>query len=100
MSIPLPFSNDDSKVPDTPAEVEADSPCSNQDESLAGIPRAGLPKMTRGRVTSETPTAEFHLQTSGGVTSMPLPRLLADAQRRTHQQGAVSVLETPLDQPS
>ena len=56
--------------------------------------------MTRGGVTIEMPETELHLQTSGGVTNVPVPRLLINAQRRGHQQGAMSTPEAPLDQPS
>ena len=73
MSIPLPSSNDESKALDTPAEVEADSPCSNLDESPTNRARARLTPMTRGRVTNRMPAAKLHLQISHRVTNVPNP---------------------------
>ena len=87
MSIPLPSSEDETEASNTPAEVKADSPHSNQDESLTSRPRARLTSMTRGGVTIEMPETKLHPQTSGGVTNAPVPRLLTNAPRRSHKQG-------------
>ena len=72
MSIPLPSSNDESEAC-IPAEVVADSPCSNQDESPTSRARAGLTPMTRGKVTNRIPAAKLYLWSSGGVTNVPNP---------------------------
>ena len=98
VSIPLTSSGDESEASDTPAEVEVDSPCSNQDESPTSRAKAGLTPMTRGRVTNKMSAAKLHLQTSSGITNVPDLRLPIDDQRRRHQQSAAKVPEVPLDQ--
>ena len=70
VSIPLPSSDHEAEASDTPAEVKADSPHSNQDESPTSRPRARLTPMTRGGVNNEIPDTELHPQTSGGVTNV------------------------------
>ena len=91
MSITFLSSNDESEASDTPAEVEADSPCSNLDESPTSRAKAGLMPMTRGRVSKLK-------QTSSGVTNALNPILLTNYQKRSHQQNAAKVPEVPLDQ--
>ena len=56
--------------------------------------------MTRGGVTSKMPDTELCPQTRGGVTNTPVPRLLTNTQRRSHQQDASGTTEAPLEQPS
>ena len=77
LSIPLPVSHDDksgSVASDAPAEVVADSPCT-QDESPTCSPRARPTPMTRGGVTSK-PTEM--------PPSMP-DGLSTKSQSRSHQ---------------
>ena len=100
MSILLPSSDDEPEASDTPSEVEADSPCSNRDESPRSRPRARLTLMTRDRVSIEMPAAKLYPQASSRVTNVPVSRLLTNAQRRSHHEGTASVPEAPLAQPS
>ena len=100
MSTPSASSDDKSEALDTAAEAEADSPHSNKDESPTSRPKARPFPKTRGGVTNKMLAAELHLQTSSGVTNMLVPRLLTNAQRRSHPQGTASVPKAPLDQPS
>ena len=56
--------------------------------------------MSRVEVTSKMQNTELDPQTSSGVFTLPVRRLLTDSQRRIHQQSTSSTLEAPFDRAS
>ena len=106
-STPLLLSSDDEEMEseaDASAEVEADSPCT-QDESLTSRPRARPTPMTRCGVTNKPNDARPTPMTRGGVTtrtanprtSMP-GRPPAKEQSRSHQCATPMITICTIDQ--